>query len=136
MGMATETWVRVHVDYAGPFLGQKFLILVDAHCKWIEVKTVTNAMSAITIECIRSIFATHGLTEMLVSNNGSVFIRTEFSEFVKHNGIRHVKSAPYHAASNGLAERAVAERAVQWAVQWQRGQMAWQRGQCRHSKLS
>ena len=73
----------------------------------LEVKTVTNATSAITVEHLCSIFATHGLPEMLVSDNGSVFTSTEFSEFVKHNGIRHVKSAPYHAASNGLAERAV-----------------------------
>ena len=68
---------------------------------------MTNATSAITIGHLHSIFATHGLPEMLVSDNGSVFTSTEFSEFVKHNGIRHVKSAPYHAASNGLAERAV-----------------------------
>ena len=26
-------WARVHVDYVGPFLGQQFLILVDAHSK-------------------------------------------------------------------------------------------------------
>ena len=31
----------------------------------------------------------------------------EFSEFMARNGIRHIKSAPYHPATNGLAERAV-----------------------------
>ena len=97
----------MHVDYAGPLLGRQFLILVDSHSKWIEVKPVTNPTSAATIEHLRSIFATHGLPEMLVSDNGSVFTSSEFENFTKRNGIRHVRSAPYHPASNGLAERAV-----------------------------
>ena len=100
-------WARVHVDYAGPFLGRMFLILVDAHSKWIEVKPVTSATLSTTIEQLRSIFATHGLPELLVSDNGSVFTSAEFKDFTKNNGIRHVTSAPYHPASNGLAERAV-----------------------------
>jgi len=70
---------------------------------------VTNPTSAVTIEHLHSIFATHGLPEMLVSDNGSVFTSVEFDNFTKQNGILHLKSAPYHpaAASNGLAERAV-----------------------------
>ena len=31
----------------------------------------------------------------------------EFQTFVKRNGIRHVRSAPYHPSSNGQAERVV-----------------------------
>ena len=65
-----------------------------------------NATSTITVEHLHTIFATHGLPEMLVSNNGSVFTSAEFSDFVKHNDIWDVKSASYYAASNGLAERA------------------------------
>ena len=100
-------WARVHIDYAGPLFGRQILILVDTHSKWIEIKSVTNPTSAATIEHLHSIFATHGLPEMLVSDNGSVFTSSEFEDFTKQNGIRHVRSAPYHPASNGLAERAV-----------------------------
>ena len=102
-----KPWVRVHPDYAGPFLGRQFLILIDAHSKWMEVKAVINATSTVTIDQMRSIFATHGLPEMLVSNNGTVFTSDEFKSFTKQNGIHHVTSVPYHPASNGLAEKAV-----------------------------
>ena len=50
-------------------------------------------------------FAIHGLPEQLVSDNGAQFVSDEFSHFVKQNGIKHIRSAPYHPASNGLAER-------------------------------
>ena len=30
----TEPWSRLHLDFAGPFLGHIILILVDAHSKW------------------------------------------------------------------------------------------------------
>ena len=80
------------------------LIVVDAYSKWLEVKPVSSATSSVTIEQLRTIFSTHGLPEVLVTDNGTSFISVEFQEFMKNNG---VKSAPYHPASNGLAERAV-----------------------------
>ena len=54
-------WHRVHVDFAEPFMGQHFLIMVDAHSKWPEVipMRVTSA-ERIMIE-IWKIFAVHGL---------------------------------------------------------------------------
>ncbi|XP_071580115.1 uncharacterized protein [Temnothorax nylanderi] len=33
-----EPWKRLHVDFAGPFQGQIFLIIVDAYSKWTEVR--------------------------------------------------------------------------------------------------
>ena len=43
---------------------------------------------------------------MLVLDNRYVgkFTSAEFTNFVKQNGIWHMKSAPYHPTLNGLAE--------------------------------
>ena len=103
----TRPWVRLHVDHAGPFMGHMYLILVDAHSKWLEVKRVSAATSAVTIANLREVFATHGLPEQLVSDNGPAFASTEFDNFMLQNGIKHKRSAPFHPATNGLAERAV-----------------------------
>ena len=52
-----------------------------------------------------------------MSGNVSVFTSCEFQDFCSKKGIKHVKSAPYHLASNRLAERAVQtfKEALKWA---------------------
>ena len=52
-------------------------------------------------------FATHGLPRRVVSDNESVLISSDLEQFMLRNGIRHIRTAPYHLASNGLAERAI-----------------------------
>ena len=100
-------WSRIHVDYADPYKGEMFLVVIDAYSKWLEVHCMKSTTSSATIEKLREIFAIHGLPATLVSDNGSNFTSSEFEEFMKRNGIKHIKVAPYHPASNGLAERAV-----------------------------
>ena len=100
-------WTRVHADFAGPFLGKMYLILINAHSKWIKVHITSGATSAITITKMKATFSSLGLPEILVTDNGPAFASQEFAAFVKANGIRHITSVPYHPASNGLAEKAV-----------------------------
>ena len=99
-------WSRLHIDHAGPFLGKYFKIVVDAHSKWMEAMIVPSTSTSNTVSKLREMFATHGLPESLVSD-ASCFTSDKFKEFTTHNGIRHITSAPYHPATNGLAERAV-----------------------------
>nr|XP_012137589.1 PREDICTED: uncharacterized protein K02A2.6-like [Megachile rotundata] len=104
---ANVPFQRVHIDFAGPFLGHYFFVLVDAYTKWPEIHVGNNINSQVTIEICRKIFAIYGLTQYLVSDNGRAFVSKEFTDFLKVNGITQRLTAPYHPATNGQAERYV-----------------------------
>lgn len=84
-----------------------FLVVVDAHSRWLEIEKMNTTTSAKTIETLQKLFARYGVPAQLVSDNGPQFTSEEFQQFLKRNGIKHITSAPYHPATNGLAERAV-----------------------------
>ena len=83
------------------------LVLIDAHLKWIEAFITTSVTSSAVIEELRSTFARFGLPELIAMDNGTCFKSEEFEYFLQRKGIKHVTSAPYHPASNGLAELAL-----------------------------
>ena len=86
-----QPWSRVHIDYAGPYKGHMYLVVIDAHCKWMDVHIMQSTTSAATIVKLREIFATHGLLETIVSDNGPNFTSAEFENFLSKNGIKHTK---------------------------------------------
>ena len=99
---------RIDIDYAGPYKGEMFLVVVDAYSKVLEVHRMKSITSTATIEKLREMFATHGLPATLVSDNGSNFTSSEFQEFMKKNGIKHIKVAPYHPTSIWLGREGCA----------------------------
>lgn len=103
----SKPWRRIHVDFAGPFMGENFLILVDAHSKWPEVHQMSSTTTSKTIEALRQSFAQHGLPAQVVSDNGPQFTADEFKQFLERNGIEHIRSPAYHPSTNGEAERFV-----------------------------
>ena len=100
-------WARIHIDHAGPFLGHLFLLIVDAHSKWIEAHIVPSTSAEATISQLQEVFATHGYPEQIISDNGTGFASAEFQIYTKTHGILHTFTAPYHPSSNGMAERSV-----------------------------
>ena len=56
---------------------------------------------------MRATFAMLGIPEILVTDNGTNFTSAKLKDSLKSNVRRHNRMAPYHPASNGLAEQAV-----------------------------
>lgn len=102
-----QPWQRIHIDFMGKFFGHHFLVIVDAHSKWLEVFIMNNISSAETIRTLTTLFARYGLCEEIISDNGTQFTSDEFAQFCARHGIRHLRSAPGHPQSNGQAERYV-----------------------------
>ena len=73
----TRPWSRLHIDYAGPLDGKMFLVVIDAHSKWIEVFPVTSATAQSTIQKLRQLFSQFGVPESIVSDNGTQFTAQE-----------------------------------------------------------
>ena len=75
-----QPWTRIHLDFAGPFQGSMFLVLVDASTKWLDVVVMNSITSASTIEKLQLIFSTHGLPRTIINDRSfeigdKVFVR-------------------------------------------------------------
>ena len=70
----------------GPFEDRMFLILINAHSKWIEGFCTQKATSKGVINALRTAFARFGIPETIVSDNGTPFVSEESNN----------TSAPYH----------------------------------------
>ena len=103
----TTPWRCLHIDFAGPFQNHMFLIVVDAMSKWPEVIKMKSTTAEKTISVLRTMFSRYGIPDVICSDNGHQFVADVLSKFFKSNGIKHVKSQPYHPATNGQAERFV-----------------------------
>lgn len=103
---ARNPWERIHIDYA-ELDKQHYLVVMDSFSKWIEVLPTKTTTAARTIELLRNLFASYGVPSEVVSDNGPQFISADFGNFLRMNGVKHIRTPPYHPASNGAAERAV-----------------------------
>lgn len=101
-----ESRKRIHRDFAGPFLNNRFMIVVDSYTKWLEVR-MSQITSQGTVTRLKRLFASYRLPEQIVTDNATTFTSEVFQTFVGQNGILHTTSAPGHLATNGLAERYV-----------------------------
>ncbi|CAK9295501.1 unnamed protein product [Gordionus sp. m RMFG-2023] len=74
---------------------------------WLEVDLMQNTSADAMIKRLNKWFARFGIPKYSVSDKGPQFLSGEFRRYCDLNNIRHIRSAPYHPKTNGLAERTV-----------------------------
>ena len=94
---------RGALDFAGPFEGKTFLVVVDAFTKWPDRAIMTSTITEATVSELCYIFARWRIPQQIVTDNGPQFVSEMFQRFKSSNNIKHIKSSPYHPATNGLA---------------------------------
>ena len=107
MAMAKSAMEQTSFGFCRSVYGTHVLVIVNACSKWLDAYIMSTITSSKTIETLRTVFAIHGLLQMIVTDNGGSFTSEEFKRFMENNGIKHVTSAPYHPSSNDQAERAI-----------------------------
>ena len=65
-----QVWHTVHIDYCGPFpSGEYLFVAVDETSKYPEVHVTRSCSAATAITLLSQMFATHGIPEVITSDN-------------------------------------------------------------------
>ena len=87
--------------------GVHYLLTVDYFSRYPEVLQLTSTTATTVIAALKSVFARHGIPEVVRSDNGPQFSAHEFARFASRYEFQHVTSSPRFPQSNGQVERMV-----------------------------
>jgi RNase H-like domain found in reverse transcriptase/Reverse transcriptase (RNA-dependent DNA polymerase)/Integrase zinc binding domain/Integrase core domain len=86
---------------------EHYLITVDHYSDFFEIDEVEDLTAASVIKKCKRNFATHGIPEVTICDNGSQFNSTEFRKFAAVYEFKVTMCSPYHKEGNGKAEATV-----------------------------
>jgi transposase InsO family protein len=89
------------------FDGKDYLVIIDYHSRWLEIMQLHSMTAQAVIHKFRRTFSTHGIPDVIISDNGPQFQCKEFHDFAQKYGFEHKTSSPVFPQSNGEAESAV-----------------------------
>ena len=87
--------------------GAHYLVAIDYFSRYPELIKLTSTTALAVIQALKSVFASHGIPDILRSDNGPQYIARETKEFAKAYGCVMITSSPRYPQNNGLVERMV-----------------------------
>ena len=100
--MPEKPWSKIHVDHAIDFLGQHWLVVIDAYSKDPCIYFRMSVSTQTTINLLDS-FTCFRYPHTIVLDNAATFTFEVFPQYCKERGIVHLTGAPYHPVTNGAA---------------------------------
>lgn len=104
--MPDRPWQKVAADLFY-FKGSQYLLVIDYFSRFVEMSKLSRTLSRDITDHLKSMFARHGIPDVVRSDNGPQFASANFAQFAKDYNFNHVTSSPRFPQSNGEIERAV-----------------------------
>ncbi|UYV71909.1 K02A2.6-like [Cordylochernes scorpioides] len=105
--LPTRPWQKIGMDLF-KFENKWYLVVIDYYSRFPEMIQLDRLTASVVVRSCKSIFARHGISETVVSDNGTQFgAAREFANFARQYGFTHVTSSPRFPQSNGMAEAGV-----------------------------
>ncbi|XP_061920402.1 uncharacterized protein K02A2.6-like [Entelurus aequoreus] len=106
-------WEKLGADLF--MLGTKtYLLVVDYMSRYVEIALLTSTRSNDVIHHLKSIYARHGIPDVLVSDGGPQFSGAGFAEFAESYGFRHITSSPRYPQGLLLSTMGIVQRSFSW----------------------
>ena len=80
------------------------LVVIDDYSRFPEVEVTTTTSARATLPKLDRIFATHGIPEVIRSDNGPPFQSKEFADYATYMGFIHRRVTPLWPEANGEVE--------------------------------
>ena len=113
---------RIHGDHQRRVRGAGYEyahVAIDDHCRAAYVEVLPAQTSAVTAAFLRRTvrwFARRGVVvERVLTDNGGAYCGRAFAAVARRQGVRLVRTKPYHPQTNGKAERFIQTLMREWA---------------------
>jgi transposase InsO family protein len=81
------------------------LVAVDKFSKWIKAVPVTNQEATTAVKFFESIIYRYGVSNIIITDNGTNFTSGEFQEFAKKLGIKIKYASGAHPSPTAKLKR-------------------------------